>query len=317
MAQLINLTEKINRIKNPPTLLADLGLTAGDGKGVKTTAVEVERKNGQLGIVPDQARGGASAVLRPKESDTAVFKAAHFPLESEVIADAVTGTDQSLNEEIAEELIRHRQTHENTVEHMRLGALGGKVIDAKGNKVLADVWADFGVTQTVLPMNLSGTGTNLLQKNNEAMAKVRKAMGASAFNGYISLCGAEFFADLVKKALADGYHLSETRIQTMSKNQYHGYNIDGIDYIPYDATWGTDADIAAGEAILVPNQRGFISRWNAPATTMSQANKKGVPIVVTREDLPHERGISIRSESNPLLIATIPEAIIKLKKGAS
>lgn len=317
MAKLIDLTEKINRITTPPTLLADLGLTTGTGKGVKTTAVKVERKQGQLGLVPDQARGGASAVLRPKDSEQALFSAAHFPLESEVIADAVTGTDQSLNEEIAEELIRHRQTHENTVEHMRLGALGGKVIDVKGNKVLADVWAAFNVTQTVLPMNFTGTSTNLLQKNNEAMAKIRKAMGSQAFNGYIALCGAEFFSDLLKKALADNYHLKETRILTMSKNQYHGYNIDGIDYIPYDATWGTAADITTAEAILVPNQRGFISRWNAPATTMSQANKKGVPIVITREDLPHERGISIRSESNPLLIATTPEAIIKLKKGAS
>lgn len=316
MANLIDLTEKINRIKTSPTLLADLGLTTGDGKGVKTTAVKVERKNGQLGLVPDQARGGASAVLRPKETDVALFSAAHFPLESEVIADAVTGTDQSLNEEIADELIRHRQTHENTVEHMRLGALGGKVIDAKANKVLADVWSAFNVTQTVLPMNLSGAD-NLLTKNNHALAKVREGMGKQTFNGCIALCGEAFFTDLIKKALAENYHLKETRILTMSKNQYHGYNIDGIDYIPYGTKWGTDADIATGEAILVPNQRGFISRWNAPGTTMKQANKKGVPIIVTQEKLAHDRGVSIRSESNPLLIATIPEAIIKLKKGAS
>ncbi len=316
MGKLIDLTEKINRIKNPPTLLADLGLTKGDGKGVKTTAVKVERKNGQLGIVPDQARGGAAAVLRPTDTDTALFSAAHFPLQSEVIADAVTGTDQSLNEEIAEELIRHKQTHENTVEHMRLGALGGKVIDVKGNRVLADVWAAFGVTQKELGMNLSGTSTTLLAKNNEAMSLVRKGMRNQSFNGYLAFCGSEFFTDLITKALKDGYHLTVTRVQTMSSNQYHGYNIDGIDYIPYDATWGTAADIAAGEAVLVPNQRGFISRWNAPGTTMKQANKKGLPIIVTRENLPHDRGVSIRSESNPLLLATIPEAIIKLKKGA-
>lgn len=152
-----------------------------------------ERKHGQLGIIPNQARGGAAAVLSPLDAEKATFRAAHFPLQSEIMADAVTGTDDSLQEEIANELIRHKETHNNTFEHMRLGALGGKVIDAKNNKVLADVWSEFGITQTVLPMNLSGAGTKLLAKNNEAMAKVRNGMGKQSFNGYIALCGEAFF----------------------------------------------------------------------------------------------------------------------------
>ncbi len=317
MAVLANLTEKINRIETSPTLLSDLGLTVGEGTGVKTVYIEIERKHGKLGIIPDQARGGAAAILRPTNTDKAVFKAAHFPLQSEILADAVTGTDYSLKEEIANELIMHKETHNNTFEHMRLGALKGKVVDVKGNKILADVWSEFGITQTVFPMNLSGSNTKLLTKNNEAMAKVRKAMGKQSFNGYIALCGESFFTDLITKALADNYRLKETSIQTISTTQYHGYRIDGIDYIPYNTEWGTDADIPANEAILIPNQKGFIKRWNAPATTVQQANKKGVPIFVNSEPLAHDKGVSIYSESNPLFVAAIPEAIIKLKKGAS
>ncbi len=317
MGKIINLSEKINLIETSPTLLSDLGLTKGDGEGVKTVYVEIERKQGKLGIIPDQARGGASTPLRPVDRNIATFKAAHFPLESEILGDAVLGTDYSIQEEIANELIYHKETHNNTFEHMRLGALGGKVIDAQGDKVLADIWAKFDVQQKELAMNFTGSDVNLMAKNNEAMALVRKGMGKQSFNGYIALCGEAFFTDLVKKAIADEYPMKETSVQTISKNQYHGYRIDGIDYIPYSTNWETAADINTDEAILVPNQKGFIKRYNAPATAIGLSDKKGIPIYVSREPLPHNKGISIYSESNPLFVATIPEAIIKLKRGKS
>ncbi|NTI27126.1 major capsid protein [Rhizobium rhizogenes] len=74
--------------------------------------------------------------------------------------------------------------------------------------------------------------------------------------------------------------------------------------------------VADDEAIVVPLGTPFFKRYIAPPDTISGANRRPDPdtkVFVSTDDLPHDKGREIHTESNVLPICIRPQLLIRLK----
>ena len=114
-------------------------------RGVSTTSVIIEWKDGQLTLIQTSPRGGPASNIGSKKRKVESFIVPHLERESTVLADevqnvrafgsenAVEGVQQLVNERLTD----LRAMHEVTLEHMRATAIQGKVLDADGSELRA------------------------------------------------------------------------------------------------------------------------------------------------------------------------------------
>ena len=75
--------------------------------------------------------------------------------------------------------------------------------------------------------------------------------------------------------------------------------------------------VAADEALVLPMGTDFFRRYMAPPDTLNQANvKPDAKVFVSTNDLPHDKGREIHTESNVLPICIRPQLLIRLTIGA-
>jgi len=145
-----SLTAAINNITQPPMRIAEMGIF--EERGIRTTSMEVEFKDGEIIIVPEKERGADGTHTEDRNRKTFTFKAVHLPLEASIYADDIQnvrafGSEtelEQLDTLIAEKQEDHRMSLDATIEYFRAGALTGKVLGASGN-VIVDLHAVFGI----------------------------------------------------------------------------------------------------------------------------------------------------------------------------
>ena len=86
----------------------------------------------------------------------------------------------------------------------------------------------------------------------------------------------------------------------------------GIRFIEYANHFGSDADIGADKAILLPVGRNLYKEYFAPADMNATVNTRALPYYASREKLQHDKGWSLHMQSNPLPIALRPELLATL-----
>ena len=82
--------------------------------------------------------------------------------------------------------------------------------------------------------------------------------------------------------------------------RYRG-NVGGVPYVPEDRAFAVPEG--------VPDL--FITNF-APADYMETVNTNGLPYYASQELLPHNKGVDLEAQSNPLSLCTRPGAVIKL-----
>ncbi len=146
-----NLTASINNVDLPPMRIAELGIF--EERGIRTTTMSVEFKDGEIIIVPEKERGADGTHTEDRERKMFTFTAVHLPLEASIYADDIQnvrafGSESELEQLdtlIADKHEDHRMSLDATIEYFRAGALTGKVLGAKGNTIV-DLHATFGIT---------------------------------------------------------------------------------------------------------------------------------------------------------------------------
>ena len=79
---LANLTDAINLLPRPPSLVGSSGLF--EEKGVNTTSVIVESKNGQLSLVPAISRNDDPTPVKRSNRSRRTFEVPHLPTSGQV-----------------------------------------------------------------------------------------------------------------------------------------------------------------------------------------------------------------------------------------
>lgn len=158
------LDEAVTQKPNVPSrLLAD---PMWREKNLTTTTVMVEFVGGRVALIPARDRADApNQKAFGKDSIVRTFRVPHLSLQTTIRADQIqdvrkAGTADALlsnAEVVADEITEHRNSHDATIEHLMLGAVKGKIVDADGTTVIYDLFSEFGITEpeTTMQFGLS------------------------------------------------------------------------------------------------------------------------------------------------------------------
>ena len=314
------LDEAVNQKPNVPSrLLAD---PMWRDKNLTTTAVMVEFVGGRVALIPTRDRADApNQKAFGKDSIVRTFRVPHLSLQTTIRADQFqdvrkAGTADALlsnAEVVSDEIAEHRNSHDATIEHLMLGAVKGKIVDADGTTVIYDLFSEFGITEPETTMQFGGTG-DLGLVIEQTLRAMKKALKGDVTSGCTVLCSPEFFDALVShKSTKEAWMRYQDNI--LARENTNGkFAWKGMNFEIYDYSIGATPMIEAGHAhaYLTGMRNGFV-RYNAPGNMMTEANKMARAFYIDVENLEHKRGVSIYTEGNPLPMCLRPQTLMHFK----
>lgn len=163
------LTSAINVIPNRYGRLESLDLFPA--KPVRTRQVIVEEQNGVLNLLPTLPPGAPGTVGARGKRKVRSFVIPHIPHDDVVLPEEVQGIrafgSETEMESVAGVMARHLETMRNkhaiTLEHLRMGALKGVILDADGS-VIYDLYDEFGISPAVVSFDLGNASSNVKKK---------------------------------------------------------------------------------------------------------------------------------------------------------
>lgn len=314
----VSLTEAILKAPYRPGRIGALGLFRE--RGITTTTVVVEEKDGVLSLIPTSPRGGPASTLGAQKRTARPFIVPHLERESTIMADEVQNVRAfgSENEQEAVQVIVDqrladlRAMHEVTLEHLRVGAIKGKILDADGVTVIFDLFTEFGVAQQTADIALSNSATDVRARAVAIMRLSENELGAEPVTGYRAFCGDTFFdAFIAHEKVAESLKYQES--QLLRTDVRAGFEYGGITWENYRGKIGAVNFFPTDEAFVVPIGTNIFGTYFAPADFMETVNTPGLPIyakIAADEQL--NRWVKVHSQSNPLALCTRPRAVIKV-----
>lgn len=314
---LASLTASMNEMPFKPSRIGSLGLFVESG--INTTTAVVESRGGELMLLPTTQRGAPAAQASGTKRQMRSFVIPHIPYDATILADEIRNvrTFGSENElEGVQNVVNQRlelmnSNHEVTLEHLRIGAIKGQILDADGSTVIYDLFTEFGVKQQTEAFKLSDTAADVRALCVKARRKVEAALGSHPYSGLRAFCGADFYDALTgHDAVKDAYRRYEDSAM-LRDDLKGGFRFGDIQWEEYRGQVGDIPFIAADEAYIVPEDAGIFQTWFAPADFVETVNTIGLPRYAKQKILDFDKGVQIHTQSNPLPICLKPRAVIK------
>lgn len=312
------LDEAVNSQPNVPSrLLSD---PIWREKNLTTTSVMVEYVGGKVNLIPTRSRNDAPNVKAfGKDSVVRTFTVPHLPLETTIRANQIqdvrkAGTRDALlsnAEVVADEIADHRAHHDATIEHLMLGAVKGKILDADGKSVIYDLFTEYGISEPTQAMQFSSATADIGLVIEQVIRKMKKGLAGDISNGVNVLCSPEFFDALTShKSAKDAWGRYQDNV--LARENTNGkFAWKGAMFEVYDYSLGENPMIQAGHAhgYLTGMRNGFV-RYNAPGNMITEANKIARPFYASVQALEHNRGVNLYTEGNPLPMCLRPQTLM-------
>lgn len=324
----IALTAAINEMDHVPGRAGELAFV-GVGEGVPVTTVTIEQKAEVLALIQTSPRAGPAEQAVQDKRTLRPVNIPHIKKEENIGADqiqnvrefgsdnAVQGVETVVNQQM-QKLVRE---HDLTLEHHRLGALRGDILDADGSS-LVNLFTLFGVSQEAeVNFALTTDTTDVRGKCAEVIRKMKRnaKMALPASANVHALCSDSFFDALLfhkeVKGVWDGWQAAERRL---GDSYVHGiFEYGGIFFENYQ---GTDDNstvaIAANKAQFVwSGVPGLYAEWYAPANFMETVNTIGLPrYAKLAPDTKFNQFVDLHTQQNPLPLCLRPKTLMKGKK---
>jgi hypothetical protein len=317
-----SLTDGINKAPFKPGRIGALGLFRE--RGIRTTSVTVEERSGQLSLIQTSPRGGTPSTIGTPKRTARSFTVPHLEREAKIMADEVQNVrafgseDQTLAVQtlVDERLADLRAMHEVTLEHLRIGAIKGLVLDADGTTLL-NLFTEFGVSQQTAVLSVDADadqGDDLRAQIRSVQRLAEAELGAEPITGYRAFCGVDFI-DYLRSDLGVVQTLRYADPQILRQQQLAGqeFPFGGVMWEEYRGSTGGTPFVPDAEAYLVPEGPDIFRTYFAPADYIEAVNTLGLPMYVKSFiDAELQRWVKLHSQSNPLAICTRPRAVIKL-----
>jgi hypothetical protein len=316
-----SLTVAINKVPYKPGRIGALGLFRR--RGITTTSVMVEEKDGQLSLIQQSPRGGPASSIGESKRTARAFVVPHFERDSRIVADEVQNVRAFGSESnvagvqavVDERLVTLRDMHDVTLEYLEMGAIKGVILDGDGVSTIYNLFTEFGVSQQTAALDLDwDLETKARAQIVEAKRLSEVVLGSGGrITGWRALCGDYFFDSLVEaKAVRETLKAQEG--STLRGDLRAGFQFGGVTWENYSGSVGGVEFIATGEAYLIPEGvPGLFETYFAPADFLEAANTVGLPVYAKIAfDAELNRWVKVHTQSNPLALCTRPRAVIKL-----
>jgi hypothetical protein len=312
---LTSLTDAILKAPYKPGRIGQLGIFRD--RGITTTTVQIEEKAGQLSLIPTSPRGGVPDTMGQSKRKLRSFVVPHLAREATIMADEVQNIrsfgsesdEQVVQALVTEYLTTLRAEHEVTLEHLRMGALQGSILDADGSSELHDLFTEFDVIQQTVDFNF-GTD-DIRNKCVEVARAIEGELGATPYSQLRGFAGKDWFDTLVADSgvkTVFQYQQGQVLGQDLRKGfmfggimweEYRG-SIDGVDFVDDAEAW------------VYPDAPIFATYY-APADFVETVNTIGLPIYAKQAvDAEFQRWVKLHTQSNPLPLCLRPRCVIKV-----
>jgi len=318
----VSLTDAILKAPYKPSRIGQLGLFTE--RGITTTTVIVEEKDGRLSLIQTSPRGGPGSSIGAEKRKARSFLVPHLQRESTIMADEIQnvrafGSEdalQGLQAIVNERLGDLRAMHEVTLEHLRAGAIKGIILDADGSTLL-DLFTQFDVSQqsaTLTPHSTNDEGGALRGEVVAAQRLVENELGAEPISGYRAFCGKTFFDTLrLDLSLTQTLRWADAQSLLQQQPNFRAFAFAGVVWEEYRGATGGTPFIPDAEAYLFPEGTRYFVQYNAPADFVETVNTVGLPIYAKQSvDAELNRFVKLHSQQNPLALCLRPRVVIKL-----
>jgi len=318
-----SLTAAINIVPNRYGRIERLGLFPA--KPVRTRQIIVEEYAGRLNLLPTKAPGSPGTVGERGSRKLRSFVIPHIPHDDVVLPEEVQGIrafgSETEMEAVAGVMARHLETMRNkhaiTLEHLRMGALKGQILDADGSTIY-DLYSEFGLGQTVINFELANAASDIKGHCYDLLAEIEDNLRGEFMTDVHVLCSPEFFRALTGHKEVKTAYTNWQQGAMLINDVRSGFTFAGITFEEYrgqasDINGTVRKFIAPGQAHAFPlgTVDTFGTYW-APADFNETVNTLGQPLYAKQEPRKFERGTDLHTQSNPLPMCHRPNVLVKL-----
>lgn len=321
------LTKTIIDIPRVPTYFGDSGLFTE--AGLLTTSMMIERTGSGLSLVPSAPRGGVGQTVDRDKRKLIPIAAVHLPQRDTIMADEVQnvrafGSEtevMGVQQLVARSQVKMKAQLDLTLEYHRVGALKGKVMDANGVDVIYDLYSIFGMTREVQGWNINAANSavDLKQKCIDLKRLVRRKLGGRSFRRVKVECSTSWFDKFIgHDKMAAAYERWNNGAFFRQDQSTSDFEIFDVVFHVYEGGTSGGDFIEEDKAYAYPEGvPGMFQTWYAPADYMSTVNRMGVPYYSAQERMPFDKGVMLESQSNPITLNSLPEAVVELRSGTT
>ena len=242
---LASLSGMIDRRAYVPQFLNSLGVFTAEP--VNQSSVWIDERDGVIGLIETSERGTAPEPTRRDLRKARPFQVPRIAKEATVKAAEIAGLrafgSETESDRVMTEYVKRmdkvRNAVELTQEHMRLGALQGKVLDADGSTVIYNYFTEFGITEAAaVSFELDVATTDVLGIcRNLVRSMVRSGKGAVTVGTTIhAIVGDAFFDALVVHPNVEGYYRQWSAAPALQAAAFGGFTFGGITFHNYRGT---------------------------------------------------------------------------------
>jgi hypothetical protein len=319
---MVALTAAINKVPNNYGRLEQLGLMPTEG--VRTRTILIEEQSGVLNLLPTMPVGAPASLGTQGKRKVRSFVIPHIPHDDVVLPEEVQGLRafgsendlEALSNLIARKLQNMRAKHAITLEHLRMGALKGVILDSDGS-TLYDLYSEFGITAKSVSFALSTNTTEVLTKVLEVKRHIEDNLRGEFMSGIMCLSSQGFFDALTTHPKVKEAYSRWQNGQLLFTDNRTNFSFGGITFEEYrgqatDIAGTVRKFIADDEAHFFPMGTASTFRtFFAPADFNETANTLGLPLYAKQAPRKFERGTDLHTQSNPLPICLRPEVLVK------
>ena len=324
---MVALTDAINQMPFVPGRIGQLGLFRE--QGVSTTSVMIEEREGNLTLVETTSRGAPAVQHVANKRKARSLSVPHVALEDTILADEVQNVRAFGSENMLEgvqNVVNQRLSEmaskiDATLEHLRIGAIKGLILDADGSAVIYDLFTEFGVTAyTEVDFDLDNASPApgaVKKKCHDIRRKIEDELGVVPYDHIHAMCGPDFFDDLITHPEVEKAYERWLDGAFLRQGQARGsFEYAGILFEEYRGKVGSVDFTDAAKAYFFPvGVPGLFRQYNAPADFVETANTIGLPRYAKQAvDQQFARWVMLHVQSNPLPICTRPRVLMKGKR---
>jgi hypothetical protein len=338
---LVTLTAVINDEEHIPGRAGEL-VFGGIGEGVSTTSVDFELNTETLGLIPTSARGGPAPLNTQDKRVLKTVGIPHIKLEEPISAAQIQNirelgsmdTLRGARSVVDGQMRKQSRRHDLTLEHFRLGALSGIILDSDTTEIL-DLFDFFGITEAVFDFDAvfqpadsqAATLMKVRRKCNDIVRHMKRNIGGAWNSGarVWSFVGDNFMDKLVE-TIGDtnkGYEAAERKLGDSYVNGVLEWG--GIFFENYQGT--NDASKTSSGAVgidpdearfFITGVPGLYQESYAPGDFMETVNTLGLPRyakVAPTDNM--NRSVTLHTQQNPLPMCLKPATLVKGTSTAS
>jgi hypothetical protein len=267
----------------------------------------------------------------PEKRSARQFGAFHIPHDDYVLADDVQNifaraADDAAFDAVVDmvnrKLATMRRKHAITLEHLRMGALRGLILDSDGSTLL-NLYSEFGVTQKTIDFVLGTAATDVKAKAREVVGYMEDNLMGETMTGVHVFASPEWYEKFIgHDSVEEVYRYYDGNNNPLRQDVRRGFPFHGLtveeyrgsaSYLQEDGTYGSRKFVPAGEAIAFPiGTADVFSSYFAPGDFIDTVNQLGEEIYARQEPVNMNRAIKLHTQSNPLPLNKRPQLVVKL-----